>query len=192
MDACRILLGHPWQFDKEVIHDGERNYYKFEKDGIKPTLVPLKEEKISKTSSSKVLFLGGKEFLQQMEEEEVSYAVVCKPKVVLLHTEIVDLPFEVQYFLHEYHDIVVDDFSNELPPKRSINHHIDLIPGSSLPKKDAYRMTPKENEEVRNQVQELLDKGLIRRNFEFVYCAYNINSKEGWRMENVYGLWSNK
>ena len=77
-----------------MIHDGERNCYKFEKDGIKHTLVPLKEESPTKTSNPKVLLLGGKEFLQQIKEEEVSYAVNCKPKVVLLHTEIVDLPIE--------------------------------------------------------------------------------------------------
>ena len=64
MDACHILLGCPWKFDRKVIHDGERNYYKFEKDGIKHTLVPLKEESIPETSSPKVLLLGGKEFLQ--------------------------------------------------------------------------------------------------------------------------------
>ena len=46
--------------------------------------------------------------------------------------------------------------------KRSISHHIDLIPGSNLTNKDAYRMKPQENEEIRNQVQELLDKGLIK------------------------------
>ena len=51
-----------------------------------------------------------------MEEEEVSYMVVCKPKVVLLQTKIVDLATEVQYLLHEFHDIVVDDLSSELPP----------------------------------------------------------------------------
>ena len=92
IDACPILLGHPWKFDRKVIHDGESNYLKFEKDGVKHTFVPLKEESIAETSSPKVLLLGGKEFLQQMEEEEVSYAVVCKTKVVLLHTEILDLP----------------------------------------------------------------------------------------------------
>ena len=64
--------------------------------------------------------------------------------------------------MHAYHDIVVDDFPNDLPPKRSISHHIDMILGASLPNKAAYQMTPKENEEVRNQVQELLGKGLIR------------------------------
>eukprot|EP00253_Pinus_taeda_P024702 PITA_24702 len=31
MDACHILFGHPWQFDRKVTHDGERNCYKFER-----------------------------------------------------------------------------------------------------------------------------------------------------------------
>jgi hypothetical protein len=108
-----------------------------------------------------------------MEEEEVSYVVICKPKVVLMHTEIVDLPIEVQELLHEFHDIVVDEFPSEIPPKRSISHHIDFIPGASLPNKAAYRMTPKENEEVRKQVQGLLDKGTNKRKFESMCCTYN-------------------
>jgi hypothetical protein len=45
---------------------------------------------------------------------------------------------------------------------RSVSHHIDLIPGASFPNKTAYRLTPQENEEVKRQVQEMLDKGLVR------------------------------
>lgn len=184
MDVCHILLGCPWQFDRSVTHDGASNCYQFEKDGIKHTLVPLKEEGTAETSSPKTLLLGGKEFLQQMEEEEVSYAVVYKPKVVLMDTEIADLPMEVQELLHEFHDIVVDELPSELPPKRSISHHIDLIPGASLPNKAAYRMTPKENEEVRKQVQELLDKGLIRESLSPCVVPTVLSPKKGgeWRM----------
>lgn len=64
--------------------------------------------------------------------------------------------------LQEFIDIVVDDLPDKLPPKKSINHHIDFIPRAILPNQAAYEMSPKENEEIRKQVQELLDKGLIR------------------------------
>jgi hypothetical protein len=64
--------------------------------------------------------------------------------------------------LEEFADIVVDELPCSLPLIRSISHHINLIPGVSLPKKAAYRLTPQENEEVKRQVQDLMDKGLVR------------------------------
>jgi hypothetical protein len=42
MDACHILLGRPWQYDKRAFHDGFKNTYSFEKDGTKITLAPLR------------------------------------------------------------------------------------------------------------------------------------------------------
>ena len=51
--------------------------------------------------------------------------------------------------LSEYRDIVVDDLSNELPPRRNISHQIDFIPRASLPNKAAYKLTPQENEELK-------------------------------------------
>ena len=72
--------------------------------------------------------------------------MVCKPRVVTVKTDVTDLPEEIQEMLSEYRDIVVDDLPNELPPRRNISHHIDFILGSSLPKKEAYKLTPQENE----------------------------------------------
>jgi hypothetical protein len=49
--------------------------------------------------------------------------------------------------------MVVDELPHSLPPIRSIIHHIfDLIPGASLPNKEAYGLTPRENEEIKNKV----------------------------------------
>jgi hypothetical protein len=82
----------------------------------------------------------------------MQFVVVRKPRVVLTSTTMDDLPEEVQELLDNFIDIVVDELPNSLPPIRSINHYIDLIPGSSLPNKAAYRLTSRENEEVKNQV----------------------------------------
>jgi hypothetical protein len=65
--------------------------------------------------------------------------------------------------LTKFCDIVVDDLPNEFPSRRDISHHIDFIPGVSLPNKEAYRMKPQDNEEVRTKVQGILDKGLIQK-----------------------------
>ncbi|KAK9045771.1 hypothetical protein V6N11_051679 [Hibiscus sabdariffa] len=41
MDACHILLGRPWQYDKGTTHDGISNRYSFMHAGKKITLAPL-------------------------------------------------------------------------------------------------------------------------------------------------------
>ena len=152
--------------------------------GIHHTLSPLPEGMRAIVAESKTLLLGGKEFLQQMTEEEVSYAIVCKPRSQSADTIISNLPKEIKDMLGDYQDIIVDDLPDALPPKRSISHHIDLIPGASLPNKVAYRMTPRENEEIKNQVQKLLDKGLIKESLSPCAVPTVLSPKKDgeWRM----------
>jgi hypothetical protein len=85
-----------------------------------------------------------------------------KPRIFLTSTRVDDLLDEVQELLEEFTNIIVDELPHSLPSVRSVSHHIDLILGASLPNKSVYRLTPQENEEVKRQVQELLDKGLVR------------------------------
>ena len=114
----------------------------------------------------------------------MNYVVICNPKVVMMKTTVSDLPEEIQEILAEFGDIVVDDFPDELPPKIDISHHIEFIPETSLPNKESYRLTPQENEEVRKQVQGLLDKGMIMKSL--IPCAVPavLTPKKGgeWRM----------
>ena len=49
-----------------------------------------------------------------------------------------------------------------LPPKRGIQHHIDLIPVGILPNELAYRMNPKYTMKIQRQVEELVSKGLVQ------------------------------
>jgi hypothetical protein len=86
--------------------------------------------------------------------------------------------------LGEFADIIVDKLPHSLPPMRSVSRHIDLIPEASFPNKDAYRLTPQENEEVKKQVQELLDKGLVREILSPCVVPTIISPKKdgGWRM----------
>eukprot|EP00253_Pinus_taeda_P013933 PITA_13933 len=184
MDVCHLLLGRPRQFDRSAVHDGKTNCYKFVKDGIKHMLVPIKEENTTEASGVKALLLGGKEFIKQIEDSEINFAVIRRPRAVVLHTQILDLPEEVQRLLQDFGDIVVDDLPDELPLRRGISHCIDFIPGASLPNKAAYRMSPKDHEEIRKQVQELLDKGLIRESMSPCAVPTVLAPKKGgeWRM----------
>jgi hypothetical protein len=73
---------------------------------------------------------------------------------------------------------------HSLPPIRSISHHIDLIQGASFLNKEVYRLTPRENEEVKKQVQELLDKGLVRESLSSCAVPTVLSPKKdgGWIM----------
>nr|GEZ10697.1 retrovirus-related Pol polyprotein from transposon 17.6 [Tanacetum cinerariifolium] len=72
------------------------------------------------------------------------------------------IPDLVQPLLSQFQDVFPDDIPTGLPLIRDIQHCIDFIPGSTIPNKPAYRMHPKEFEELHEQVTELLEKGLIR------------------------------
>ena len=49
---------------------------------------------------------------------------------------------EVDLLLLEYTDVTLEDLPSGLSPDRGIDHHIDLIPRSSLPNQATYRMSP--------------------------------------------------
>ena len=49
-----------------------------------------------------------------------------------------------------------------VPLHCQVKHSIDLIPGTPLPNGPVYRHSLLENEEIKHQIQELLQKGHIR------------------------------
>ena len=48
MQACSLLLGRPWQFDRESVHNGKTNHYSLMHDGKKIGLKPMTSEPILK------------------------------------------------------------------------------------------------------------------------------------------------
>jgi hypothetical protein len=185
MDVCHVLLGRPWKYDRNAIHDGRRNTYTLEKNGRTHMLLPIEEKKVKEEANTSILLMSGKELLDEVKkEQEMQFVVVRKPRFILTSTSLEDLPEEFQELLEKFVDIVVDEFPNSFTPIRSINHHIDLIPGKSLPNKEAYRLKPQENEEVKRQVQDLLDKGLVRESLSPCVVPTILSPKKdgGWRM----------
>ena len=48
MQACSLLLGRPWQFDKNVVHHGSTNQHTFVHKDNKIALLPMTPEQILK------------------------------------------------------------------------------------------------------------------------------------------------
>ena len=60
----------------------------------------------------------------------------------------IDIPTKVQEVLADFPDLYPNELLNELPPMQNIQHHIDLVPGTSLPNLPHYRMSLTEHEEL--------------------------------------------
>ena len=66
-------------------------------------------------------------------------------------------------YLKQYKDCFSDELPFEVPPVRNEDdHRIDLSPGSAPPNRPPYRVSRAQQEEIMTQVQELLEKGLVR------------------------------
>ena len=61
----------------------------------------------------------------------------------------------------EFQDIFSEELPG-LPPEREIEFCIDVVPGTDPICMPPYRMAPAELSELKEQLQELLDKGFIR------------------------------
>jgi len=72
------------------------------------------------------------------------------------------VPKDILCVLEKYSDVMPDSLPKSLPPRRMIDHEIELLPGAKPPAKNAYRMGPPELAELRKQLDELLSAGFIR------------------------------
>ena len=68
MDVCHILLGIPWQFDRNVIHDGRKNTYTLEKNGRTHIFFPIDEKKVKEEANTSILLMSGKELLREVNK----------------------------------------------------------------------------------------------------------------------------
>ncbi|XP_074292223.1 uncharacterized protein LOC141619091 [Silene latifolia] len=187
MDACHLLLGRPWEFDKNSIDQGRSNTYSFKKGSKKITLTPLPPNQKNYGSPSVtdglngVLFLSEAEMVKEMQQEQ--------PVLILLSKEIHgdvehQLPAKVRPLLEQYQDVFPAELPSGLPPLRGIEHQIDLVPGSVLPNRPAYRCDPDATRELQKQINELMNKGFVRESLSpCAVPALVVPKKDGaWRM----------
>ncbi|XP_026411012.1 uncharacterized protein LOC113306269 [Papaver somniferum] len=179
MDACHLLLGRPWQYDRFVNHDGRTNNYLFIWSNKKLTLVPNRELMPKPQNGDGKNILTYHKFIEELDDSEVFYILHVKESPSYDF-----VPPLIKPIIEEFQDVFPTDLPNVLPPLRDVQHQIDLVPGSSLPRKAHYRMSPKEHEELRRQVEELISKGFIRPSLSpCAVPALLVPKKDGsWRM----------
>ncbi|XP_073033835.1 uncharacterized protein [Primulina eburnea] len=103
----------------------------------------------------------------EMLSKGVSWVLAA---VIDLNTEM-KIEFNEIEVVRDFPDVFADDVLG-LPPDREVEFVIDLVPGTAPISKAPYRMAPTEMKELKNQLQDLLDK-------EQVSFLGHIVSREG-------------
>ncbi|XP_074277500.1 uncharacterized protein LOC141601133 [Silene latifolia] len=69
---------------------------------------------------------------------------------------------QVEKVIEDNKDLMPDQLPISLPPRRSVDHQIELLPGTRPPARGPYRMAPPELAELRRQLDDLIRSGSIR------------------------------
>ena len=64
--------------------------------------------------------------------------------------------------VHEFADVFPPDLPRQLPPRRAIDHTIDVPPDSCPPSRPCYQLSFSQLAELRKQLQDGVDKGFVR------------------------------
>jgi hypothetical protein len=72
---------------------------------------------------------------------------------------VTELPSQIKDIIHEYEGIF--KAPDELPPSRTFEHSISLLPGAVPVNYRPYKYPPQQKDEIERQVDKMLQDGLI-------------------------------
>ena len=151
-----VVLGLTFLEAYNGVFKGKKRELVVQSDG-KEFVLPL-----TKSSGA---FGGRHNFISARELSEKCYMLVMRAGEagdgVAEKVELV--PKCIEDVLKRYQDVLPKDLPNELPPRREVDHKIEVKPGTEPPSKAPYRFSQKELEELTYQLDELLAKGYIRQ-----------------------------
>jgi hypothetical protein len=129
--------------------------------------------------------MARKRDLKELSEPNAMFFVLLYKDTLLSTNNLPSaLPSVVFDVLWDFEDVFPEEVPPGLPPKRGIEHQIDLVPGASLPNRAAYRTNPEETKEIQRQVEELMKKGYVQESLSpCVVPVLLVPKKDGsWRM----------
>ena len=152
LQSYDLILGKTWlsQYDPVISH--RTNHIKFYFQGM------LVEIDADIEKDPRLISVNSIE--KDLKSKIPIFAIVMKSPVQNESNQ--NCEKTIQKVLNEYKDVFPKDLPAGLPPKRAIDFTIDLTTDAKPQKKGLYRLSSKELEELRDQLDDLLAKGFIR------------------------------
>ncbi|XP_077250383.1 uncharacterized protein LOC143889876 [Tasmannia lanceolata] len=95
-----------------------------------------------------------------LKKEEPTFVETLKMGEALVGEILI--PPSIKDVIEEFKDVMPEKLPKKLPPRRAVDHKIELEPRSIPPASAPYRMAPPELAELRKQLNELLEAGFFR------------------------------
>jgi hypothetical protein len=156
LDICGIVLGSPYLYDRRAIfHHHEKKYHLF-KNGVEYIV----REHTKKLNLSLV---NAGQMKRLVNDSNNCVLLMIKPKDNVEKEAFQGCDAKLKSDLYEVVNEYDEMFEEPkgLPPKRGIQHEIQLQQYCPLPNIGMYMMSVMENAEIKKQIQEFLDKGVI-------------------------------
>ncbi|XP_057733997.1 uncharacterized protein LOC130949239 [Arachis stenosperma] len=152
MDDFKIVIGLDLQRKENIIH---MPYFDvvcvMEKES--PCMVPT----VSKVGGPPML--STMQLKKGFKKGEITYLALLQEESTF---EREDVPPKIKKVLDENKDVMPPELPKQLPPRRKVDHKIELESGAKPSASIPYKMAPPELEELKKQLKDLLDVGFIR------------------------------
>jgi hypothetical protein len=124
----------------------------------------VKAHEVPSVGGSTIHFILGETLEKECMRGYGMLCVMCvlyefEPKEI---TNLVSFPKCIERILDEFLDVMLEELPDESPPKRQIDHAIEVMPRMALPAKAPYRMSHEELKELKVQLEVLFAKGYIK------------------------------
>jgi len=151
----------------------------------KPNKTP-QLQRTKTTGKEGLVMMARKGDLKELSEPNAMFFVLLYKENFLSTNDLSStLPSVVFNVLQEYEDVFPDEVPPGLPPKRGIEHQIDLVPSASLPNQVAYRTNLEETKRNLATSERIDEERVCARKSFTSCCSYSFSSQERWFMENV-------
>ncbi|GJQ90219.1 reverse mRNAase [Tanacetum coccineum] len=180
LDICHVIFGSPYLWERNAVYFRRAQKYQFEKDGQKYLVK-------RSTGSGNVELITTCQARRLVNASQVLLLILLRPieysnKVSSLTLSCGYISTQFENIIAEYHALFDD--VGEMPPNRIIEHDIQLVADSTLPNIGMYQNSVLENNEIKRQVEELLESGVIRPSSSPCGSPIVLVPKKdgGWRM----------